>query len=246
MAPVRFDDIRGKRLDVFLDDGGVLNDNRRRGPEWLRLIGEFMPARLGGEAQGWTDANRSVFSPLWARLQGKMPGFESYEVFETAYALGWMRGMCDVVGVPCPPDDEAIGLHRELACYVADRADAAIEGAIEAVRSLHGAGYTLRMASGTPSWELEGILVRMGVAGLFSEMYGPDLIDHVKYGPGYYEKIFAHAGVEPERALVIESDLECCRWAEAAGARAVRIDEGGRGEMARLADFVRELLKEGA
>ena len=46
---------------LFLDDGGVLNDNALRGPEWLRLIGGFMPARLGGTADQWARANSVVF-----------------------------------------------------------------------------------------------------------------------------------------------------------------------------------------
>jgi phosphoglycolate phosphatase-like HAD superfamily hydrolase len=154
-----------------------------------------------------------------------------------------MRGMCDAVGVPCPPDDEAKALHKELSCYVAEHADAAIDGAAEAVRSLHRVGYTLNMASGTPSWELQGILGRMGIVGAFSRLYGPDLIDHVKHGPGYYERIFADARVEPGRALVVESDLECCIWAREAGAQAVWVDLDGAGDVASLADLAGALLE---
>ena len=46
---------------LFLDDGGVLNDNSLRAPEWLRLIGEFMPARMGGTSEQWARANQVVF-----------------------------------------------------------------------------------------------------------------------------------------------------------------------------------------
>ena len=53
---------------LFLDDGGVLNDNALRGPEWLRLIGGFMPARLGGTADQWARANSVVFPRVWATL----------------------------------------------------------------------------------------------------------------------------------------------------------------------------------
>ena len=60
-------------LELFLDDGGVLNDNSLRGPEWLRLIGEFMPARLGGTAEQWASANRVVFSQVWGDLQKRLP-----------------------------------------------------------------------------------------------------------------------------------------------------------------------------
>jgi hypothetical protein len=38
---------------VFLDDGGVLNDNERRAPEWRRLLGEFFAPRLGGTPEAW-------------------------------------------------------------------------------------------------------------------------------------------------------------------------------------------------
>ncbi len=38
---------------LFIDDGGVLNDNERRGAEWRRLIGEYLSPRLGGEPPAW-------------------------------------------------------------------------------------------------------------------------------------------------------------------------------------------------
>jgi len=38
---------------VFLDDGGVLNDNDRRAVEWRRLLGEFFAPRLGGTPEAW-------------------------------------------------------------------------------------------------------------------------------------------------------------------------------------------------
>ncbi len=84
--------------------------------------------------------------------------------------------------------------------YVNQRAEAAITGAADAVRSLHRAGYTLYTASGTPSWDLRAILGKMGIAEVFSGFYGPDLIDHVKYGPGFYQKLFKDTGVDPSSA----------------------------------------------
>ncbi len=30
---------------LFIDDGGLLNDNALRAPEWQRLIGEYFPPR---------------------------------------------------------------------------------------------------------------------------------------------------------------------------------------------------------
>ena len=82
----------------------------------------------------------------------------------------------------------------------------------------------------------------MGIADLFLELYGPDLVDFVKYGPEYYARVFAHAGVEPGSALVIESDAECCRWAIEAGGNALWVDPEGRGDAVSLAALVSSLV----
>jgi beta-phosphoglucomutase-like phosphatase (HAD superfamily) len=229
-------------LALFLDDGGVLNDNSLRGPEWLRLIGEFMPLRMGGTPDQWAGANRVVFSQVWGDLQKRLPTFTSHQAFERTYATNWMHGMCARVGVTPPSDDDAVTLYRELSCYIGERASSAIAGAAEAVLSLHRAGYALYTASGTPSWELRGITANMGLADAFSRLYGPDIVDRVKYGSDFYQLIFAHADIAPSRALVIESDAECCRWASDAGAHAVWIDRDGRGDATTLAALVHALL----
>ena len=45
---------------IFLDDGGVMNDNTLRGPQWQRLVGEYLSPRLGGSLQAWAEANKHV------------------------------------------------------------------------------------------------------------------------------------------------------------------------------------------
>ena len=229
-------------LGLFLDDGGVLNDNSLRGPEWLRLVGEFMPARMGGTAEQWASANRVVFSRVWGNLTKRLADFASHQEFQRTYATDWMRGMCAHVGITPPRDDDAVTVYKELSIYIGERATSEIAGAADAVLSLHRAGYTLYTASGTPSWELRGIVAKMGIAEAFSGLYGPDLVDHVKYGPTFYQRVFTHAGVVPSRALVIESDSECCRWASEAGSRAVWIDSEGRGDATTLEALVHLLV----
>ncbi len=227
---------------LFLDDGGVLNDNNLRGPEWLRLLGEFMPDRMGGTAESWAGANRQVFPKLWKQVQSRMGEFSSHREFMQFYATSWLSEMSTIVGVQTLPDDDAVALYKEVSRYIAERANCEAEGAADAVRSLSHAGYTLHMASGTPSWELEGILAKMGISDAFSTLYGPDLVDYVKHGPGFYERLFAHAEVSPETVLVIESDSECCDWAAEAGAEVVWIDDSGRGDAATLRELVGSLL----
>ena len=45
---------------VFLDDGGVLNDNDCRAPEWRRLLGEYFAPRFGGTPQAWGEADAKL------------------------------------------------------------------------------------------------------------------------------------------------------------------------------------------
>jgi len=230
-----------RRFVLFLDDGGVLSDNTLRRPQYVRMIGEFMPPKLGGTAEQWRSANMAIFPGVWTDIVKRLPEFGTHREFYRTYALSWMSRTCDLVGVALP-QDEAVALYTELWVQMAAKATAAIDGAPDAVLALHRAGYKLYTASGTPSAELRGIVAKMGVAGTFTELYGPDVIDHVKYGPAFYERIFAHSGVDPARALVIESDEECCPWASEAGATAVWVDPDGRGDARTLAEVAQALI----
>ena len=154
MAPTNLNDLMNsieRPVALFLDDGGVLNDNALRAPEWLRLIAEFMPGRLGGTAEQWADANQQLFPRLWEQLKQQLADFASHSEFQRVHALSWMGEMCSFVGVKTPSENDSIALHGELCIFVGERADCAIEGSTDAVASLHGAGYRLFTASGTPS-----------------------------------------------------------------------------------------------
>ena len=209
---------------VFIDDGGVLNDNRVRGCEYRALIGEFMSARFGGSAQQWAEANGRTFSPLWADLQSRITDFTTHEAYQREYELLWIHRMCCSMGVPTPPDDMAMTTAREAHLYAGRHARTEVDGATACIWKIFHAGYSLYTASGTPSWELREILGRMGVYAAFSDVYGPDLVDHVKYGVAFYDRIFAKAGLSPRECLVIESSQESCLWAMEAGATAVWVD----------------------
>ena len=52
------------RLVIFLDDGGVMNDNRLRGTQWQRMVAEFFVPKLGGTLEAWTAANYQVITRM--------------------------------------------------------------------------------------------------------------------------------------------------------------------------------------
>jgi phosphoglycolate phosphatase-like HAD superfamily hydrolase len=213
---------------LFIDDGGVMNDNSVRQGEWRRLVGEFMPQHLGGEPHQWAEANIVTFPPMWESLVPRLDTFTSHAAFQREYDLAWLRGMCDYIGIAMPEDGPALRITREASLYISSRARSAFPGASEAVRTLHDAGYELHTASGESSWELHGYLSGMGVRDCFGTLFGPDLVDVMKAGPEYYRRMFAFAGVDPADALVIDDSESAAGWAREAGANALRIGEDAK------------------
>jgi HAD superfamily hydrolase (TIGR01509 family) len=210
---------------IFLDDGGVMNENRRRAGQWQRLVGEFFVPRLGGTPDGWISANRAVAEWLFDpdNWEARLRATTTYAEFDRAYHLDWMRTMCTSLGLPTPPDEEAIALAHAATEYVTHRVRAAFPGVVEAIRTLHARGYTLHTASGEASRDLDGYLTGMGVRECFGRLYGPDLVDIVKAGPEYYARLLADAGVDPPDALIVDDNPMAAGWAASAGARTVLV-----------------------
>lgn len=226
MAPIKH---------IFLDDGGVLNDNAVRGIQWPALVAEFFPPILGGDPAAWAEANRVAVPILWQNyptLLGTHGPSRDFLEEHRRYDLDWLQVMAERVGVSLPASaDERLKLSRDAAIYITRRIRAAFPGAVAAIRELHESGYILRTASGGASWEIEGYVEGMGVREHFHTLYGPDFVGISKGGPEYYHAIFEHARVDPAEALVVDDSPRAVGWATAAGARALLVDrEGIRGE----------------
>ena len=97
-----------ERPALFLDDGGVISDNERRGPQWQEAVAAFFAPRLGGDPARWAAANRAVMDAILApgAWEARLTAAGSYAAFEQAYQHDWLAGMCSQVGVPLPPPDE--------------------------------------------------------------------------------------------------------------------------------------------
>ena len=215
------------RLIIFLDNGGVMNDNNTRALQWQRLVSEFFAPLLGGPPDAWSRTNRVVadrlFDPgTWRRRVQADPDYRS---FERAYQVEWLLGMCELVGVGTPPEEECLRLARRAAAFITCRVQAAFPGAVYTVRTLHRQGYTLHTASGESSLDLAGYLQAMRVRDCFGRLYGPDLIDILKEGPEYYERMFADLGIAPADALVVDDSPRAIEWVRQLGARAVFVGD---------------------
>ncbi len=213
---------------VFLDDGGVLNDNERRAPEWRRLLGEYFVPSLGGTLEAWAAANTFVIEDIWRdwqRLQelGEAVGPEWWPAQDPR----WLAGMCERVGVAVPIDVE--GTVRASQLHVLRNIQCAYSDAAPAMRAMHAKGIALHLASGGQAWELEAYMRRMGVWELVGRPYGVDLIGTSKTSRRYYERIVADSSVDPRAAIVEDSHARPLEWADATGFRTVHLDRLGTG-----------------
>lgn len=221
------------RLKLFIDDGGVMNDNARRGPQFARLVGKYMPPRLGGSRDAWAAANTEVAARLFERHFahfGANP-YASWHAFWDGYEFEWLQGMCSKVGATAPEDPVAFRrLARECDAYVTRRVRSALPSSVGAIRTLHRAGFTLLTASGEASWELDGYLTGMRVRAYFDgHLYGPDQVNTAKFSPAYYERIFAHCDVNPDDALVVDDSEQALNWAAELGAHTVLCNQSAPG-----------------
>jgi HAD superfamily hydrolase (TIGR01509 family) len=210
---------------LFLDDGGVLNDNAVRAPQWQRLVGEFFAPRLGGEPAAWAEANRVVMDDLAARggWESLMLASTDQADYDRRYFSMWLPGMCRSVGVSAPSEVDSLALGFEAEAYIIPRVRSAIPGVVEAVRELWAAGYTLHTASGGSSRLLAMYLETMGLRECFGRLYGPDLIGAFKTGPEYYTRILAAENLTPGEALFLDDSPKVLSWAAAVGARALLV-----------------------
>jgi HAD superfamily hydrolase (TIGR01509 family) len=212
---------------IFLDDGGVMNDNNVRALQWQRLVSEYFVPLLGGSPEAWSRANRVVadrlFEPdAWRR---RVQAAADYRSFDRAYQVEWLRDMCELVGVGTPPEEECLHLARGAAAFITRRVQAAFPGVVDTIRTLHCQGYMLHTASGESSLDLDGYLQAMRVRDCFGRLYGPDLIDTFKEGPEYYEHMFADLGIVPADTLVVDDSPRAIKWAMQVGARAVLVGD---------------------
>jgi FMN phosphatase YigB (HAD superfamily) len=223
---------------VFLDDGGVINDNSRRAPQWERLVGEFFVPRLGGTREQWAAANRKAIRPtierFMARLDAWQEGTSRYADELRNYDLDWLQSMCEAANIQPPSSvDDQLALSREATDWIMPQVRADHPGATDAIVRLSGR-YRLYMASGGASYELRMVLEPLGVIDRLTTLYGPDLVDFPKRFPRYYERIFHDAGLDPGECLVVDDTVEALSWAREVGTRTALIS---RDKNDSLADY---------
>ncbi len=200
---------------LFFDDGGVLNDNEKRGPKWRNLIVQWFVPRYGGEPQNWEDANVKALDMEMAayREMAEQRTIVNVEEFYNEHDHKWLETMSTHVGVDIP-----LEAREEAQRWIIPQAHAAYDGIIDVVSQLGNRFGPLYIASNGKSSFMDLYLTGMGIREHFQTLYGPDLINRFKTHVSYFTRMFDDIGLEPSRAIIIEDTPMVIKLIEEVGA----------------------------
>ena len=137
-------------------------------------------------------------------------------------SLEWSRHLHEVVGLREPPDViNAEVVRRMLARYELELP--VVEGAVEAVRALHAAGYVLAVASSSNRELIDAVLRRLTLEAAFAVTVSSEEVERGKPAPDVYLEAARRLGVDPESCAAIEDSENGIRSASSAGMKVVAI-----------------------
>jgi HAD superfamily hydrolase (TIGR01509 family) len=146
------------------------------------------------------------------RAQADMMGMSSLE---------WSRYMHDVIGLAEAPDEISAEVVRRMEERYA-RELPLIEGAVEAVRRLHGT-YPLGLASSSNRPLIDAVLANTGLSSLFEATVSSEEVPRGKPAPDVFLEAARRLRVAPDHVAAIEDSANGIRAAHAAGMRTIAI-----------------------
>lgn len=195
---------------IFFDDGGTINDNNLRGPQWIKLIAEYFIPNFGKTEKEWGNANLFAFNRLMENFR-----FESEEHFDIDYRqfrknldINWLKDMFSYLGITDQLPSDTLVFAQNSIERIIQRVRADIPGIVSVVKELSKNGYRLYTATDGRSWEVKGYLHGLGIDDLFSEFYGPDIINIAKENPLYYKGILKHSNELSKCSILIDDKSE--------------------------------------
>jgi FMN phosphatase YigB (HAD superfamily) len=206
---------------IFFDDGGVLNDNSIRAPQWKKFCGEFLHSRFGGDPEVWGEANQKVMMSLMDPIDAK-EFYDDYIKYYTKFKSEWVIKMFEEAGRSVPPEVEHEKIFDTTVEYVWPKVHSAIPGIIESIRILYSKGYVLYTSTGLASSEIKMVLEAMGINNFFTGFYGPDLVNTFKSSSNFFKAIFKDIKMESKKAIVIEDQPRFIENALKTGANVIQ------------------------
>jgi hypothetical protein len=117
-----------RRLTILLDLGGIITDKRQRTKQWHYLIGDYFALLFGRTAQEWNTAHQIVTERLLDQGEALQQATPDFITFHHTYDRYWLSGMCELLGLPIPAEEECIALVDQAIASISSRIQAALKG----------------------------------------------------------------------------------------------------------------------
>jgi len=133
---------------IFIDDGGVMNDNQRRGQQWRPLISDYFAPKYGGEKENWMKANTYAMSFVMDELNQIMKNDSeiSHEYYINLEYKIWTEKMFEYMDLTPPPKDQYKKLNLDVDNLIIPQIQSAYPGIVECIKNL-SKKFTLHTAS---------------------------------------------------------------------------------------------------
>ena len=180
---------------IFFDDGGTINDNNLRGPQWLKLIAQYFIPKFGKTEKEWHDANIFAFNRLIENFLFDNREYKEmdYRQFREHLDVNWLKDMFTYLDIIDQLPSNPLTFAQKSMRWIAQRVKADITGIVFVIKQLSKEGYRLYTATDGRSWEIKSYMQGLGIHNLFREFYGPDIINIPKENALYYTHILKHA-----------------------------------------------------
>jgi HAD superfamily hydrolase (TIGR01509 family) len=133
----------------------------------------------------------------------------------------WARYLSAELGVDRSPEQVAADVIDEMARRYADRVPL-IPGADQVVRRI-AAGWTLGLASSSPTRLIDAALAATGLAEVFAVTLSTERVERGKPAPDVYVAVARRLAADPVRCVAVEDSSNGVRSAAAAGMRVVAV-----------------------
>ncbi|MCE7734493.1 MAG: HAD family hydrolase [Candidatus Heimdallarchaeota archaeon] len=205
---------------LFFDDGGVINDNEARAPQWQKLIAEYFIPKYGGTFQQWKDANLKVLFKeieFFANLLINNIYFDFSKYLDDSDER-WIALMFENLEIPVPDRNECIKLARAAYSWIIPQVKSAYDGMNELIIKL-SYHFDLYTSSGTDYSTLKAYYKSQGIDHCFKKLYGSDLVGVFKSHPDYFNRVFKDSGVDPNNAIIIDDKEKVLDLVDGFGAK---------------------------
>lgn len=210
------------QYSIFFDDGGVINDNEARAPQWRQLIAEYFKPKYGKTFEEWSEANTFFLEreiKEWDEVLEKKQ-FTDMTKFLERYNIQWVSNMFEYLNIPVPTPEECVKITTDANAWIIPQVNSAYEGMNELVRKL-ASHFVLYTSSGGDNATLKAYYKAQGIEKYFKTLYGSDLIGVFKSHPEYFDRLFQLTGIDPKNAIIIDDKERVLDLTEVFGAKCV-------------------------